>query len=164
MVGHLLCYHPAFKLVQDFINNGKLGDPLTVHCTRVGNGVIRTVEDVFWDLAVHDIAILNVLFRQPIIIEDVKVFKRQMDGGYDQGHIFLRMGSKIKAHINVSWAYPIKQHECVIQGTKGALVFDEARGHQEKLSWIPMVGGPVPYDSNRMEYLPVENQMPLTNG
>ncbi|HJN37282.1 MAG TPA: Gfo/Idh/MocA family oxidoreductase [Gammaproteobacteria bacterium] len=163
MVGHLLCYHPAFDKVKDFINSDEFGESRLVQCTRLANGVIRSFENVFWDLAVHDISVLNGLYHQPLVVESVSFSEHDHSGRCDHGVIVLQVGSNIKAEIVVSWAHPYKRHECILYGSKGVLVFDDAKLIDDKISWIPHnQDSLIPFDFKAKQLISLDESLPLT--
>jgi UDP-2-acetamido-3-amino-2,3-dideoxy-glucuronate N-acetyltransferase len=162
MVGHLLSYHPAVDVVKSFVESGQLGKTQFIQCMRLANGVIRPVENVFWDLAVHDIAVLHCLYRLPIKVKHVRCFNHNKSNRCDHGQISLLLGDDINVEISVSWAYPYKRHECIIHGSNGVVAFDDAKPLNEKLSWMPHKKNSfTPFDALLRKVLPVSSELPL---
>ena len=61
MVGHLLLYHPAVKLLKKIVDSGELGKILYIYSTRVNLGQIRLEENAMWSLAPHDVSVAMYL-------------------------------------------------------------------------------------------------------
>jgi len=125
MVGHLLLYHPVIKSLKEALTRGSIGQPLYMYFRRTNLGKVRTVENVLWSVAPHDISIfLYLLDKKPSQttargacylqpdIEDV-VFT---SFAYESGEI---------VHLHNSWLDPFKERKIVVVGEKGMLVADE---------------------------------------
>ena len=66
MVGHLMEYHPALRLLKQLVDAGELGEILYLYSERVNLGVVRKDENALWSLAPHDISmILHLVDEQP---------------------------------------------------------------------------------------------------
>ena len=61
MIDHTFCYTPAVQYIRDTIASGELGDVLYIDSTRINLGLVQPDVDVFWDLAPHDLSILDFI-------------------------------------------------------------------------------------------------------
>ncbi|UCC68998.1 MAG: Gfo/Idh/MocA family oxidoreductase [Armatimonadota bacterium] len=125
MVGHLLEHHPAVQKLGELIERGALGRVHFLHCTRLNFGKVRQVENVLWDLAVHDVAmILRLMGKAP---ESVTCcggsFLNQ--GVAETAFAALSFGGGAHASISVSWLYPQKEQKLVVVGSEAMAVFDD---------------------------------------
>lgn len=125
MVDHLLLYQPAIRWIKDFIASGSLGEIWSVHQERLNLGKVRTVENVLFSLAVHDVAVLLYLVGKAP--EKVKVQGQIIlqDGVEDDVYLHLEFPGKLQAHVHASWLWPEKRRRLTIIGSKGMLVYDE---------------------------------------
>ncbi len=123
MVGHLLHYHQAIIRLKELVNSGRLGNLRYIYSSRLNYGKIRTEEDVWWSFAPHDISIILSLIRHSP--DSVSAFgsKFMNKNIADVAMTSLEFG-RIVAHIYVSWLCPFKEHELLVSGDKGSLVFD----------------------------------------
>lgn len=132
MVGHTFLFNNAVHRIKALIDSGELGEIYYVYVNRVNLGLFRVDCNVVWDLAPHDIAILNWLlganaesitavghsYVQPAI-EDVAFVNLQYPG-------------KVMAHLHVSWLDPNKVRTITVVGSKKMLVYDDV-SNTEKL-------------------------------
>ncbi len=132
MVGHLLLYHPALRMVKNLITSGEIGDVYYIYSTRVNLGRIRSDENALWSLCPHDISmILYLLDEQPrAVFATGQSFLQQ--GIHDVVFVELYFTNRRLAHIHASWLDPHKIRKLTIVGSKKMVVFDDAES-QEKL-------------------------------
>ena len=125
MVGHVFLFNPGIRYIYDLIHQGDLGDIIYIYATRVNLGPVRTDVNAMWDLAPHDISILNYwLGCQPLQAHAIgtEYINKKLD---DVVFITLKYPSNILANIHVSWLDPRKTRQIVIVGTKKMVVFDD---------------------------------------
>jgi len=165
MVGHLLQYHPAFLKLKELINQGKLGRIHHIYSYRVNLGSFRHKENVFWDLAPHDISmILSLTNDLP-----EKVYTRGSCNYnpfiYDTILADLSFKNGIKAHIFVSWLHSLKEQRFVVVGEHGMAVFDDCLPWTEKLKIYPheinFINELVHFSKADVETIPLEDAEPL---
>jgi predicted dehydrogenase len=125
MVGHTFLYNNAVRKVKELIDGGELGEIRYVFCQRLNLGIVRSDVDALWNLAPHDIAILNYWIDRPI--ESVAAV----------GHAFLRPGisdlvfahlgyeGNVSGHLHVTWLDPMKVRRATVVGTRRMLVYDD---------------------------------------
>lgn len=125
MGGHILRYHPAFVLIQQKVESGTLGKLLFVDATRKSFGrVVAEERTAFWSLAPHDVSLVLALaghLPQRVTAQAESVYTPA-----DQGiaHLFFSQG--MVARIFTSWISPYKQHQLVVTGTQGSLVWNQS--------------------------------------
>ncbi|MCM8778383.1 MAG: Gfo/Idh/MocA family oxidoreductase [Candidatus Omnitrophica bacterium] len=125
MVGHTFLYNPAVRKIKELIKEGELGRIYYIHCRRTNLGPIRRDVNAIWDLAPHDISIINYLLEaQP---KEVSCYAQRFLAHKleDVGFIILKYPKNILVHIHVSWLDPKKIREMTIIGSKKMLVFDD---------------------------------------
>ncbi|MBZ5535383.1 MAG: Gfo/Idh/MocA family oxidoreductase [Acidobacteriia bacterium] len=125
MVGHILEYHPAVKLLKGIVQRGELGRLWYIYSNRLNLGKVRQEENILWSFAPHDISIiLSLVGREPTAVS-------AHGGSYLQSGIAdvtvttLLFEDGIKAHIFVSWLHPYKEQKLVIIGEHKMAVFDD---------------------------------------
>lgn len=125
MVGHTFVYSPPVQKVKDIIDSGELGDIYFITSSRVNLGLHQRDVSVIWDLAPHDLSILEYwLGETPSSVGAVGrgcVVERIPDVA------FLSLGyeSGVVAQIEVSWLSPVKLRRTVIVGSKKMLMYDD---------------------------------------
>jgi len=127
MVGHLLLYHPAIRLIHQLLISDELGRLEYIYSNRLSMGKIRREENALWSFAPHDISVVLMLMGQlPLQVTAV-------GGAYLQPNIAdvtvsnLLFERGARAHIFVSWLHPYKEQRLVVIGSKKMLVFEDTR-------------------------------------
>ena len=123
--GHTFVYNAAVQKMKELVEAGELGETFYVSSIRVNLGLFQEDINVIWDLAPHDISILNYIFGcQPVTVSTfAKSYIRQ--GIEDVAFIALQYPSNIVAHIHVSWLDPCKIRRTTLVGSKKMLVYDD---------------------------------------
>lgn len=126
LVDHIFVYTGAVRKIKELIDKGGIGKPIYYDSTRVNLGLFQPDVNVVWDLAVHDLSIMDFLFN------GVKIKKVISSGMKYMSHlketiasISLYLEDNKYAHINVSWISPIKIRLTLVGGTKKMIVYDD---------------------------------------
>ena len=126
MVGHLLLYHPAVNRLKMLIKEGQLGEIRYVQSDRLNINFYRNDRSVMWDLAPHDLSMINyVLEFQPLNINSAVGYSSNNDGIMDIIHIDINFPNNILAHISNSWIHPQKRVILIVRGTKATALLDD---------------------------------------
>lgn len=132
MADHTYCYTPAVAKIRELIEDGALGEILFVDSVRINLGLVQPDVDVFWDLAPHDLSILD--FVLPGGLEPVGVAAHGADplgvGQACVGYLTLPLASGAIAHVHVNWLSPTKIRQMVVGGSKRTLVWDDLNPQQ----------------------------------
>jgi predicted dehydrogenase len=131
MVGHLLLYHPAVKLLKEYIRSGELGEVLYVYSTRVNLGKVRHDENALWSFAPHDVAvILHLIDAKPVAVSAIgQCYLRP--GVEDVVFLTIIFEQNKMAHVHVSWLDPHKIRKLTIVGNKKMAVFDDMEASEK---------------------------------
>lgn len=133
MVGHCFQYHPAFLLLKALVDEGKLGQILHIHSRRLGFGRIRHEEDVFWNLAPHDISMILALVGQEPKRVQARGERHLRSHIADVASADLTFDNGVHAQIQVSWIYPEKERKMILVGERAMAVFDDCAPWERKL-------------------------------
>jgi predicted dehydrogenase len=126
MVGHTFLYNSAVHYVKTLIESGDLGDIRYIYSQRVNLGRIRNDVDALWNLAPHDISIIQYWLGNP---DPVSVNRQGM--AYVQKEIddvvFLNITypKGVLVNIHVSWLDPHKIRRMTVVGSKKMVVYDD---------------------------------------
>ena len=125
MVDHIFPYTAAVRKLCELVGGGELGDIYYYDALRVNLGQFQNDVDVLWDLAVHDLSILDcVIAERPSAIAAHAV--GHLAGKPDDvGYVTLFFDSGAIAHINVNWLAPVKLRRILIGGSRKMIVYDE---------------------------------------
>ena len=125
MVGHVFLFNPGIKKLKELIETGEVGRIYYVTATRTHLGLIREDVNVLWDLAPHDISIVNYLVgSSPIYIDAVGACQLRK-GREDAVFINLVYPDDVIAHVHVSWADSNKERSVKLVGSKARVVFND---------------------------------------
>jgi predicted dehydrogenase len=131
MTDHTFCYTPAVLKIRELVEEGFLGDILFIDSVRINLGLIQPDVDVFWDLAPHDLSIMDFVLGG---IDATTVSAQGADplgtGKSCIGYLTLPLRGGAIAHVHVNWLSPTKIRQMVIGGTKRTLVWDDLNPQQ----------------------------------
>ncbi|WP_426997556.1 Gfo/Idh/MocA family protein [Pseudarthrobacter sp. N5] len=132
MADHTYCYSPAVLKMQELVQAGSLGEILFIDSVRINLGLVQPDVDVFWDLAPHDLSILDFVLPGGLQPSEVSAFGADPLGtGRDcVGHLNLRLRNDATAHVHVNWLSPTKIRQMVIGGSRRTLVWDDLNPQQ----------------------------------
>ena len=125
LVDHTFVYTGAVRKIKELINKGELGDLIYYDSTRANLGLFQQDVDVIWDLAPHDISIMDYLMP-------FKKLAISATGSHFYGNhivpkalLTVYMENNIVAHINVSWVSPVKIRDTFVAGTLKMVLYDD---------------------------------------
>ena len=121
-----MVFHPIIKMVKKIIDNGELGEMIYFDSSRMNLGKIKPDVNAMWDLAVHDLAVIDYLGngKEPyqIMVMGEKHYGEQETLTY----LTMKYDGFI-AHIKSSWISPLKERRMIIAGTNKMIVFDDMK-------------------------------------
>jgi predicted dehydrogenase len=124
MVDHTFVYTGAVRKIKEFMTQGDLGDPMYFDSVRVNLGLFQRDTNVIWDLAAHDVSIMNYLLDvEPLTVSAVG--SRHVNGMEDIAYIAVLFPNNLIAHFHVNWISPVKVRKILLGGTKKMVVYDD---------------------------------------
>ena len=130
MVDHTFLFTGAVRKVKELIGLGVLGDLYYYDSVRVNLGLFQHDVNVIWDLAPHDLSIMDHLIsEQPEAV--VATGERHLNGHEDIAFITIYFPKNIIAHINVNWLSPVKVRTTLIGGQKKMLVWNDLEADEK---------------------------------
>ncbi|WP_156465258.1 Gfo/Idh/MocA family protein [Knoellia sp. Soil729] len=132
MCDHTYCYTSAVREMRRLVHDGGIGDIQFVDSVRINLGLVQPDVDVLWDLAPHDLSILDFLLPEEVSV--VGVAAQGADplghGMACVGYLTLRLSTGAIAHVHVNWLSPIKIRTMVIGGSHRTVVWDDMNPSQ----------------------------------
>jgi predicted dehydrogenase len=125
MVGHTFIYSPPVRKVKEFIDAGELGEVRFVTMQRVNLGLHQKDASVIWDLAAHDLSILDYWLEETPCVVDSMGRDCMCNGIPDVAFVNLQYPSGVVAQVSVSWLSPVKLRRTVVVGDRKMLVYDD---------------------------------------
>ena len=131
MVDHTFVYTGAVRKIRELIDSGDLGHPYYYDSVRINLGLFQHDVSVIWDLAVHDLAILNyVLPGTPWGVSATGI--RHVTGGTENiAYLTLFYANSFIAHMHVNWLAPVKIRRTLIGGSRRMIVYDDLNGSEK---------------------------------
>lgn len=127
MVGHTFLYNNIVHEIKRRLDNGELGDLYYLYSQRLNLGHVRQDVDVMWNLAPHDISIINYLFSSlphKVSAQGMSFIQKQKNVS-DVTFCKLDYPDGRSAHLHLSWIDPQKVRQMVIVGSEKMLVYDD---------------------------------------
>jgi predicted dehydrogenase len=121
MVDHTFLFTGAVKKIRQLIDGDELGKLYYYDSTRVNLGLFQHDVNVIWDLASHDLSIMNHLIKDKVEAI-VATGETHLNSHEDVAFITVYFEHNIIAHINVNWLSPVKVRTTLIGGEKKMVV------------------------------------------
>jgi predicted dehydrogenase len=130
MVDHTFLFTGAVRKIRQLIDEEKLGKLYYYDSTRVNLGLFQHDVNVVWDLAPHDLSIVDHLVtEQPECV--VATAQAHLNGLEDIAHITVYFSNRMIANINVNWLSPVKVRTTLIGGEKRMLVWNDLEADEK---------------------------------
>ena len=130
MVDHTFLFTGAVKKIRQLIDDGTLGKLYYYDSTRVNLGLFQHDVNVVWDLAPHDLSIMDhIIQERPDGV--VATAQKHVNGLEDVAFLTFYFPHNIIAHINVNWLSPVKVRTTLIGGEKKMLVWNDLEADEK---------------------------------
>ena len=124
MVDHTFLFSGAVRKIRDLVDNGTIGPLYYYDSTRVNLGLFQHDVSVLWDLAPHDLAIMDYLtVEKPEAV--VATGSSHLNHLADMAFITVYFPGNVIAHFNVNWLSPVKVRNTLIAGRDKMLVWND---------------------------------------
>ena len=128
MVGHTFVYTGAVRKIRELVAGNQLGTIYYYDSVRVNLGLFRHDVNVIWDLAVHDLSIMDyVLASQPCAVSATGT--SHLPGEPENiAYLTIFFEGSLIAHLHVNWLAPVKLRRTLIGGSEKMIVYDDLEG------------------------------------
>lgn len=149
MVDHTFLFTGAVRRIRQLVDDGTLGDLYYYDSMRVNLGLFQHDVNVIWDLAPHDLSIMDYLIKEkPEAV--VATGERHLNGVADIAFITLYYPNNMIGHINVNWLSPVKVRTTLIGGEKKMLLWNDLEADEKIKVYdkgVEISGGQAVYDT-----------------
>ena len=131
MVDHTFVYTGAVAKMRELVAAGELGDVYYYDSVRINLGLFQHDVNVLWDLAVHDLSIMDfVLGRHPVSVSATGLAHV---AGEPENIAYLTMffADRLIAHVHVNWLAPVKVRRTLLGGSRRMIVFDDLEASEK---------------------------------
>ncbi len=125
MVDHTFVYTGAVRKIHELIQSGDLGEIYYYESARVNLGLFQHDVNVIWDLAVHDLSIIDYLFTKKPCAVSATGISHVPGEPENLAYLTLFFECNLMAHINVNWLSPVKVRRTLIGGSQKMVVYDD---------------------------------------
>jgi predicted dehydrogenase len=123
-VDHTFIHTSAVRMMKQLAESS-LGDLYYYDSVRVNLGIFQQDVDVIWDLAVHDLAIMDFVLAQKPVAVAATGMSHVPDGPADIAYLTLHFPGNLIGHIHVNWLAPVKVRRTLLGGSKKMIVYDD---------------------------------------
>ncbi|HYK10432.1 MAG TPA: Gfo/Idh/MocA family oxidoreductase, partial [Gemmatimonadales bacterium] len=124
-VDHTFVFSGAVRKMRELVQHGELGDLYYFDSVRINLGLIQADVNVVWDLAPHDVSILDFLVaREPVSVSATGA----AHGGSPTeniAYVTVRYPGSLIGHVHVNWLAPAKVRRTILGGSKKMLIYDD---------------------------------------
>ena len=124
-VDHTFLYTEAVNKMKSLSSKKDFGNILYYDSTRINLGLIQNDINVLWDLAVHDLAILNYIKKEKPSQVSAIGHKHFNTKPVTAAYLTLKYKTNFIAHINVNWLSPVKIRKTILAGSKKMIVYND---------------------------------------
>lgn len=147
MTGHTFLYSPAVRKIKEIVDSGDLGDIRYISARRLNLGLFQKDINVAWDLAPHDISIIqHIIGEQPVSV-NCQGTAHVTPGIEDVTTMCLAFTRQRTAIIHSSWLDPRKVREMTIVGSQRMVVYDDVAPLEKIRVYDARVERPPHYDT-----------------
>jgi predicted dehydrogenase len=128
MVDHTFVYTAAVRKIRDVIARGELGRVLYLDSVRINLGLFQPDYNVIWDLAPHDLTIMDYVLSQTVgtTARWISAIGVSHYGRHENlAYLTVGFDDGLLAHVHVNWVAPVKTRRTIIAGSKKMLVWDD---------------------------------------
>jgi predicted dehydrogenase len=124
-IDHTFIYTGAVRKMKEIITSGRLGELYYFDSVRINLGLFQHDVNVIWDLAPHDLSIMDYLLaQQPKAVSAIGTCHVGNDLE-DIAYLTLEFENNLIAHFHVNWLAPVKIRKTLIGGTRSMIVYDD---------------------------------------
>jgi len=133
MVDHTFVFNPAVRKIRELVTSGEIGDLYYYDSVRINLGLFQHDVNVLWDLAVHDLSIMDyVLDDKPVAVSAsglAHVRGRPENIAYLT--MFFEPSKNLIGHVHVNWLAPVKVRRTLLGGSRRMIVYDDLEASEK---------------------------------
>ena len=152
MAGHVFLYTGAVRKIREIVDSASFGDFYYYDSVRVNYGIFQHDVNVLWDLAVHDLSILDYLVAERPCAISATGAGHLPGGPENTAYLTAFFDSKLIAHVSVNWLAPVKVRTALVGGSGSTIVYDDLEpvekvkvygngASQTQATWTPELDG-----------------------
>src|SRR5262249_49365916 len=125
LVDHTFTYTGAVRKMRELVTSGQLGDIYYYDSVRVNLGLFQHDVNVIWDLAVHDLSIMDfVLGARPVAVSATGI-SHVVGKPENIAYLTCFFDNPVIAHVHASWLAPVKVRRTMLGGSAKMVIYDD---------------------------------------
>ncbi|HEY7116350.1 MAG TPA: Gfo/Idh/MocA family oxidoreductase, partial [Tepidisphaeraceae bacterium] len=125
MVDHTYLFNNNVRMIKKVVDDGELGELYYVDSIRINLGLFQKDVNVIWDLAPHDLSIVDHVVAQEARSISAWGCAHTDSGIEDMAYVNVDYGDQMMASFHVNWLSPVKVRQMIFAGSKKSLIFNE---------------------------------------
>lgn len=125
LVDYTFLFTGAVRKMKELVSTGELGDLLYFDSVRINLGLFQHDVNVVWDLAPHDLSIMDFLIDRPAKAVSAIGASHVVNGMENVAYVSVIYDSNLVAHFHVNWLAPVKMRQIILGGSKKMVLYDE---------------------------------------
>ncbi len=130
-VDHTFIYNGAVRKMKELVESGELGNVLYFDSERINLGLFQRDVNVVWDLAPHDLSIMNFILPKHEVVAVSAHGIANFNGKENLAHLCVHFNQNTFAHFHVNWVSPVKIRRMIVGGDKKMLVYDDMENFEK---------------------------------
>ena len=130
-VDHTFIYNGAVRKMKELVESGELGNVLYFDSERINLGLFQRDVNVVWDLAPHDLSIMNFILPKHEVVAVSASGIANFNGKENLAHLCVHFNQNTFAHFHVNWVSPVKIRRMIVGGDKKMLVYDDMENFEK---------------------------------
>src|SRR5207244_5373883 len=130
-VDHTFVFTGAVRKMRELIVTGEIGDLYYFDSVRINLGLFQTDVNVVWDLAPHDVSIMDYLIRQDPLAVSAAGASHGGSPTENIAYVTVRYAGSLIGHVHVNWLAPAKVRRTIVGGSKRMMIYNDM-GPSEK--------------------------------
>ncbi|MGH9350192.1 MAG: Gfo/Idh/MocA family protein [Vicinamibacterales bacterium] len=131
MVDHTFVYTPAVMKMRELTAAGELGDIYYYDSVRINLGLFQHDVNVLWDLAVHDLSIMDYVLAQPPVAVSATGLSHVPGQPENIAYMTMFFEGSLIAHVHANWLAPVKVRRTLLGGSRRMVVFDDLEASEK---------------------------------
>jgi len=131
MVDHTFVYTGAVQKIRELTSTGELGDIYYYDSVRINLGLFQHDVNVLWDLAVHDLSIMDFVLQQQPTAVSATGLSHVAGSPENIAYMTMFFDGPLIAHVHVNWLAPVKIRRTLLGGSRRMVVFDDLEASEK---------------------------------
>lgn len=124
-VDHTFVYTGAVRKMRELVDAGRIGDLYYYDSVRVNLGLFQSDVDVMWDLAVHDLSIMDYVLPSKVTAVSASGVNHVHGKPANVAYLTIFFEDSCIAHLHVNWLAPVKLRRTLVGGSRKMIVYDD---------------------------------------